>query len=54
MSRMCCQVWGDNFQCPRLAEYPMIVEAVVAEKLVQEQFDFLVLQPFHLNPVSLG
>jgi hypothetical protein len=32
----------------------MIVEGVVAEKLVQEQFDFLVLQPFHLNLISLG
>jgi hypothetical protein len=32
----------------------MIVQAVVAQKLVQEQFDFLVLQAFHLNLVSLG
>jgi hypothetical protein len=32
----------------------MIVQAVVAQKLVQEQFDFLVLQAFHLNLVSLA
>jgi hypothetical protein len=32
----------------------MIVEAVVTQKLVQEQFDFPVLQAFHMNLVSLG
>ena len=32
----------------------MRVEAVVTQKLVQEQFDFLVLQSFYLNLVSLG
>jgi hypothetical protein len=32
----------------------MIVEATVAQKLVQEQFDFFVLQSFYLNLVSLG
>ncbi len=32
----------------------MIVQAVVAQKLVQEQFDFPVLQAFNLNLVSLG
>lgn len=32
----------------------MIVEAAVPQKLVQEQFDFLVLQSLDLNLVSLG
>jgi len=32
----------------------MIVQAVVAQKLVQEQFDLLMLQTFNLNPSSLG
>jgi hypothetical protein len=31
----------------------MLVEAVVAQKLVQQKFDFPVLQAFHLNLVSL-
>ncbi len=32
----------------------MIVEAIVTEELVQEQFNFPVLQSLHLNLVSLG
>ena len=32
----------------------MIVEATVTEELVQEQFNFPVLQSLHLNLVSLG
>ena len=31
----------------------MTVKAVVAQKLVQEKFDLLMLQAFHLNLVSL-
>ncbi len=31
----------------------MIVEGIVAQKLVQEKFDIPVLQAFHLNQVSL-
>jgi hypothetical protein len=32
----------------------MIVKTIVAQKLVQEQLNFPVLQAFHLNLVSLG
>ena len=32
----------------------MIVKSVVAEKLVQEQLDLLMLQTFHLNLVSFS
>jgi len=32
----------------------MIVKTIVAQKLVQEQLNFPVLQAFHLNLVSLA
>lgn len=32
----------------------MIVQAIVAQELVQEQFDLLMLQAFNLNLVSFG
>ena len=53
-SRMCNQVLGNDFQSSRLAQYSMIVKTIVAQKLVQEQLNFPVLQAFHLNLVSLG
>ena len=53
-SRMCNQMLGNDFQSSRLAQYSMIVKTIVAQKLVQEQLNFPVLQAFHLNLVSLG
>ncbi len=47
-------MWRDDFQCSRLAQYAMFVEAVVAQKLVQEKFDFPVLQAFNLNLISFA
>ena len=44
----------DDLQYSRLAQYPMVVEAVMAQKLVQEQSDLPVFQAFHVNLVSLG
>ncbi len=48
------QMLRNDFQCSRLAQYSMIVKPIVAQKLVQEQLNFPVLQAFHLNLVSLG
>ena len=51
---MCNQMLGNDFQSSRLAQYSMIVKTIVAQKLVQEQLNFPVLQAFHLNLVSFG
>ena len=48
------EVLRDDFQCSTLTQDPMIVKSVVAEKLVQEQLDLLVLQAFNLNLVSFS
>ena len=53
-SRMCNQMLRNDLQSSRLAQYSMTVETIVAQKLVQEQLNFPVLQAFHLNLVSLG
>jgi hypothetical protein len=53
-SRVCNQMLRDDFQSSRLAQYSMIVKTIVAQKLVQEQLNFPMLQAFHLNLVSLG
>jgi len=51
---MCNQMLGNDFQSSRLAQDSMIVKTIVAQKLVQEQLNFPVLQAFHLNLVSLA
>lgn len=48
------QVLRDDFQCSTMTQDPMIVKSAVAEKLVQEQLDLLVLQAFNLNLVSFS